>query len=164
MKTQTSLYCRNKTKAIRPTRRRDFHAEARKRRIPVLSYLSVHSKDMARDAESLVPGTDPWTDSGSGTEWAPGGYAPEMKLYRNLTLFLGGYDGRNVQDMRQWSHKGNEIQITDTGWEPDQNVWFSEKTRSTSGRCAGQILGLLAGLTGGDRVSGGRDELAKHLL
>lgn len=45
-----------------------------------------------------------------------------MKLYRNLTLFLGGYDGRNVQDMRQWSRKGNEIQITDTGWEPDQNV------------------------------------------
>ena len=41
------------------TRRRDFHAEARKRRIPVLSYLSVHSKDIARDAESLVPGTDP---------------------------------------------------------------------------------------------------------
>ena len=40
-------------------RRRDFHAEARKRRIPVLSYLSVHSKDIARDAESLVSGTDP---------------------------------------------------------------------------------------------------------
>ena len=29
----------------------------------------------------------------------PGGYAPEMKLYRNLTLFLGGYDGRNAQDI-----------------------------------------------------------------
>ena len=26
------------------------------------------------------------------------------------------------------------------------------------------ISGLLAGLTGGDRVSGERDELAKHLL
>lgn len=57
-----------KAEAIQPTRRRDFHAEARTRDIPVLSYLSIHSKDIARGTESLVSGTDPRADSGSGAE------------------------------------------------------------------------------------------------